>query len=404
MRNFSLIRDEADPVKPRASDVLGLGRLAVQATLGVTDVVEGMHHAVVRAPRLFGAPAPGRTRGITGLVYRGVRGVTRLVGGGTDAVLARLVTSVGDARESSPRREALLAALNGVVGDHLAASGNPLAIPMRLRRDGRPLELDARALAGAIPRPGGKILLLVHGLCLNELQWTRQGHDHGAALAAEHGWTPLYLHYNTGLHVSTNGRALAGLIEALLRCWPAPVEELAIVGHSMGGLVSRSACHYGAALGHAWPRRLRRLVFLGTPHHGAPLERGGNVVDAVLGRGRYTASLARLGKVRSAGITDLRHGNLLDEDWTGRDRFARGGDGRAPVPLPPGVACHAIAATTGRRMGDVRDRVLGDGLVPLWSALGPVPAERQWIGYELGHLDLLHRREVYEKLREWLAG
>ena len=391
-------------MKPRASDVLGLGRLAVQATLGVTDVVEGMHHAVVRAPRLFGAPAPGRTRGITGLVYRGVRGVTRLVGGGTDAVLARLAAGVGDARESSPRREALLAALNGVVGDHLTASGNPLAIPMRLRRDGRPLELDARALAGAIPHPGGKILLLVHGLCLNDLQWTRQGHDHGAALAAEHGWTPLYLHYNTGLHVSTNGRALAGLVEALLRCWPAPVEELAIVGHSMGGLVSRSACHYGAAMGHAWPRRLRRLVFLGTPHHGAPLERGGNVVDAVLGRGRYTASLARLGKVRSAGITDLRHGSLLDEDWAGRDRFARNGDGRAQVPLPPGVACYAIAATTGRRMGDVRDRVLGDGLVPLWSALGPVPAERQWIGYEMGHLDLLHRREVYEKLREWLAG
>ena len=161
--------------KPRVhpSDLLGLGRLAVQATLGVTDVDEGMHHAVVRAPRLFGAPTPGRTRGITGLVYRGVRGVTRLVGGGTDAVLARFAAGAADERESSPRREALLAALNGVVGDHLAASDNPLAIPMRLRRGGRPLELDARALAAAIPRPGGRILLLAHGLCLNDLQWTR---------------------------------------------------------------------------------------------------------------------------------------------------------------------------------------------------------------------------------------
>jgi hypothetical protein len=391
-------------VKPRASDVLGLGRLAVQATLGVTDVVEGMHHAVAREPRLFGAPRQARTRGITGLVYRGVRGVTRLVGGGTDAVLAGLFSGAGDARESSPRREALLAALNGVVGDHLAASGNPLAIPMRLRRDGRPLELDARALAAAIPQPGGKILLLVHGLCLNDLQWARQGHDHGAALAAEHGYTPLYLHYNTGLHVSANGRALAQLIEALLECWPVPVEELAIVGHSMGGLVARSACHSGAALGHAWPRRLRRLVFLGTPHHGAPLERGGNRLDAVLGAGRYTASLARLGKVRSAGITDLRHGTVLDEDWAGRDRFARGPATRTPVRLPAGVECCAIAATTGRRTGDVRDRLLGDGLVPVPSALGlTLPAGRRWIGYEMGHLDLLHRREVYEKLREWLA-
>ena len=391
-------------MKPRASDVLGLGRLAVQATLGVTDVVEGMHHAVVRAPRLFGAPQPARTRGITGLVYRGVRGVTRLVGGGTDAVLARLVAGAGEARESSPQREALLAVLNGVVGDHLAASGNPLAIPMRLRRDGRPLELDARALAGAIPQPSGKVLLLVHGLCLNDLQWTRQGHDHGAALASDFGYTPLYLHYNTGVHVSANGRALASLIETLLASWPVPVEELAIVGHSMGGLVARSACHYGAAMGHAWPRRLRRLVFLGTPHHGAPLERGGNRLDAVLGAGRYTASLARLGKVRSAGVTDLRHGNLLDDDWAGRDRFARGPAARTPAPLPTGTACYAVAATTGRRTGDVRDRLLGDGLVPLGSALGlPLPADRQWIGYEMGHLDLLHRREVYETLRGWLA-
>jgi hypothetical protein len=338
--------------------------------------------------------------------------VTRLVGGGTDAVLTRLVAGADDARDSSPRREGLLAALNGVVGDHLAASGNPLAIPMRLRRDGRPLDLDARALAAAIPRPSGKILLLVHGLCLDDLQWRRKGHDHGAALAAELGCTPLYLHYNTGLHVSTNGRALAELIEALLRSWPVPVEELAIVGHSMGGLVSRSACHQGAALGHAWPRRLRKLVFLGTPHHGAPLERGGNRLDAVLGWGRYTASLGRLGKLRSAGITDLRHGNLLDEDWAGRDRFARGPAARAPVPLPGGVACFAAAATTGRRTGDVRDRLMGDGLVPVRSALGQhadpalslqLPAERQWIGYEMGHLDLLHRRDVYEKLRDWLA-
>jgi hypothetical protein len=392
-------------VKPRVSDVLGLGRLAVHATLGVTDVVEAMHRDAVRAPRLYGAPPRGRTRGITGLVYRGVRGVTRLVGGGTDAMLARLATVPGAALETSPQREQLLAALNGVVGDHLAASGNPLAISMRLRVGGRPLEPDARAIAAALPRPGGRVLVLVHGLCLNDLQWTRKGHDHGAALAAEHGWTPLYLHYNTGLHVSANGRALAALLESLLRSWPVPVEELAVVGHSMGGLVSRSACHYGAEMGHAWPRRLRRLVFLGTPHHGAPLERGGSRLDTVLDSGRYTAALARLGRVRSAGITDLRHGSLLDEDWAGRDRFARGSDGRAPVPLPRGVACHAIAATTGRRTGDARDRLLGDGLVPLHSALSlPLPADRQWIGYGMGHLDLLHRREVYEKLREWLAG
>ncbi len=179
----------------------------------------------------------------------------RLVGGGIDAVLAPLVALLGDpagdsTRASSAERDAVLAALNGVLGDHLAASGNPLAVPMRLRCEGEPT---------------GKVLLLAHGLCLNDRQWRRKGHDHGAALAADAGFTPVYLHYNSGLHVSTNGRALADLIEALLQDWPVPVEELVILAHSMGGLVSRSACHYARTAGHDWPRHLRKIVFLGTP-------------------------------------------------------------------------------------------------------------------------------------------
>lgn len=123
----------------------------------------------------------------------------------------------------------------------------------------------------------------------------------------------------SGLHIPTNGREFADLLEALITCWPVPVEELAIIGHSMGGLLARSAWHYGNAAGHDWSRHLNKLVFLGTPHHGAPLERGGNWVDIVLGASPYTAPFARLGRIRSAGITDLRHGYLLDEDWEGRE-------------------------------------------------------------------------------------
>jgi hypothetical protein len=132
----------------------------------------------------------------------------------------------------------------------------------------------------------------------------------------------------------------------------------------------------------------------------------------MLGASPYTAALAGLGKIRSAGITDLRYGNLLDEDWADRDRFARLGDQRRPVPLPAGVQCYAIAATTGSRAGDLRDQLLGDGLVPLRSALGQhadpdqslaFPEAHQWIGYAMGHLDLLQRRDVYEQLRRWLA-
>jgi pimeloyl-ACP methyl ester carboxylesterase len=147
----------------------------------------------------------------------------------------------------------MLAALNGVIGDYLAATDNPLAISMSLRQDGLVV----------IPKPSDKLVVLLHGLCLNNLQWTRKRHNHGAALAADLGYTPAYLHYNSGLHVSANGRAFAGLMESLVEQWPLPLKELAIVGHSMGGLVARSACHYGALAGHGWTRLLRKLVFLG---------------------------------------------------------------------------------------------------------------------------------------------
>jgi pimeloyl-ACP methyl ester carboxylesterase len=393
-------------------DVHGISRLAVEATLGLTDLVEAMHHTITHAPAIGGTSTPAPTSGITGLVYRSIRGVTRLVGGGIDAILAQLIPLLGQP-SSSPEREAMLAALNGVLGDYLAASGNSLAIGMQLRRDGQPLELVPRALAAAYPQPGGKILLLVHGLCLNDLHWRRNGHDHGALVAAELNYAPVYLRYNTGRHISTNGRAFADMIEVLLHRWPVPVEELVIIGHSMGGLVSRSACHYGAVAGHAWPRHLRKIIFLGTPHHGAPLERGGNEMLGMLGVSPYTAAFGRLGKIRSAGITDLRYGNLLDEDWDDRDRFAHAGDQRRAVPLPAGVQCYAIGATTGKIKGDLRDQLLGDGLVPLHSALGyhkvpsqavPFPESQQWIGYDMNHLDLLDRREVYERMRQWLVS
>jgi pimeloyl-ACP methyl ester carboxylesterase len=312
---------------------------------------------------------------------------------------------------SSPERDAAVAALNGVMGDRLAASQSPLAIPMRLRRDGQALDLDAPSLAAAIEQPSGKILLMVHGLCLNDRQWRRRGHDHGALLAAELGYTNIYLHYNTGLPIAANGRALAGMLDALLRSWPVPVQDLVIVGHSMGGLVTRSACHYGALADHAWPRQLGKIVFLGTPHHGSPVERAGHWLNSMLGISPYTAVFARLGSLRSAGITDLRYGNLLDEDWARHDSPAHSRDAHGAVRLPEGVHCYCIGASTGKTAGDLRDQLLGDGLVPLRSALGEhsspslaLQFREQWIGYDMNHMDLLDRREVYEQLRGWLAG
>jgi pimeloyl-ACP methyl ester carboxylesterase len=377
----------------KASTLRGFSRLAVDATTGVTDLVEAMHRNI--AP---GAPGPkaksGRARGIAGFVYRCIRAVTRLVGGGLDIGLAQLRPLLGEG-SSSPGHEAVQAALNGLLGDHLVASRNPLAIPMRLKPGRSP---------GSVPEPTGKLLVLAHGLCMNDLQWNREGHDHGAALARDLAYTPVYLHYNSGLHISINGRELSDQLENLVQQWSLPLEELTILCHSMGGLVTRSAIYYGKAAGHEWPRHLKKVVFLGTPHHGAALERGGNWVDMILPISPYTAPLARLGKIRSAGITDLRHGSLLDEDWEGRDRFERTGDQRRPVPLPADVACYAMAATKGEK--------IGDGLVHVDSALGhhcdpeldlAIPESRQWIINGIHHFELLSEPEAYEKIKEWLT-
>ncbi len=395
----------------RAADIRGLSRLAIDATIGLTRLVETMHHNIARVPGPLGKPTEEPTGGITGLVYRTIQGTTRLVGGGIDALLAQLTPLLDrEPAASSGTREAVLAALNGVLGDHLAASANPLAIPMQLRRDGQPLVISAKDLAADLPQAGGKLLLLVHGLCMNDLQWQRNGHDHGAALAGATGATPLYLHYNSGMHVSSNGRALADLLETLLQAWPVPVEQLAIIGHSMGGLVARSACHYGRLAGQSWPRHLRQMIFLGTPHHGAPLERGGNWIDLLLGLSPYTAALARLGKIRSAGITDLRHGSILDEDWKNRDRFAPSRRSRF-VALPEGVRCCAIGVVMAKAAGGPGEGLLGDGLVPLPSALGEArdpsrrlrfPQTQQWVGYGMNHLDLLDSADVFGQLLKWL--
>lgn len=396
----------------RGADLRGYSRVAIDAALGLTRLVETMHHNILRMPGVLGESTQQPARGLTGFVYKSIRGVTRLVGGGVDALLGQLAPLL-DHGTSSPEREAMLAALNGVLGDHLAETANPLAIAMRLRCHGQALELTRAALGRTIPAAGGKVLVLVHGLCMSDLQWRRHGHDHGAALAADAGFTPLYLHYNSGLHISSNGRAFAEQMQALLHAWPVAVEELAIVGHSMGGLVTRSACRHAEAAGHDWLQRLGKIVFLGTPHHGAPLERGGNWVDAILDASPYTTAFARLGKIRSAGITDLRHGNMSDEDWRQRDRFARSRRKPQVVALPRGVACYAIAASLGKKTGELRKARLGDGLVPLGSALGQgadakrnlaLPKSRQWIAYGTNHLDLLDRREVYARIRKWFGA
>ena len=212
----------------RAADLRGAARLATDATAGLADLVEAMHERIARVPGLGGA-LDGRTAGLTGLVYKSIRGVTRVVGGSVDGLLQLLAPALAlppgsaEAADSSPEREAVLAALNGVLGDYLVASTNPLAIPMTLRHAGRPLPLAAPDGLAGWPGATGRVLVLMHGLCMNDLQWRRDGQDLGEVLAASAGYTPVHVHYNTGQHISLNGRELARQLDALLSAWPQPV-------------------------------------------------------------------------------------------------------------------------------------------------------------------------------------
>jgi pimeloyl-ACP methyl ester carboxylesterase len=394
------------------SDLRGISRLVFDAVDGVIGLVEVLHGNIGRRVGVFAPRSEKVTAGITGRIYRSIRGVTYLAGTSADFVLG-LLDPVLTAKHRTPRGESACAVLNGILGDHLVETANPLAIPMRLRRDGKPLQLERGNLAATLSSASERLAVMVHGLCLNDRRWKRDGHDHGAAIARDLGYTTVYLHYNSGLHISVNGRAFADALEALVAEWPVRLKELAIIGHSMGGLVARSACYYGAEEGHDWLRRLRKLIFLGTPHHGAPMERGGQWLHLALNRSPYTASFTHLGRIRSAGITDLRYGSLLDSDWQDTDRFEHVGDTRKAVPLPEGVQCFAIAATTASQPGSLRDQLLGDGLVPLSSALGQhedprhdlsIPRDRQWIGRAMNHFDLLSRQDVYEQMRSWLGS
>jgi pimeloyl-ACP methyl ester carboxylesterase len=270
-----------------------------------------------------------------------------------------------------------------------------------------------------MPQATPKVLVLIHGLCMNDLQWQSQANHgsmggHAAALSQALGYTPVYVRYNTGLHTSENGALLAQQLQQLVQHWPVPVEEIAVVAHSMGGLVTRSAVHCAQSalpVHPQWLDLLKNIIFLGTPHHGAPLERAGNWVDVVLGSTPFTKPFAKLGQLRSAGITDLRYGHVVDADWKGHDRFRRKPDSRTHIPLPEGVACFAVAATLAGARSPIAERLVGDGLVPLGSALGRhdvagnnlvFAKSSQWVVYRTNHMELLRSPQVTQKMLDWL--
>jgi pimeloyl-ACP methyl ester carboxylesterase len=284
-----------------------------------------------------------------------------------------------------------------------------LAQPMAVRVAGAAVRLEPDAVAAAFPDPTPCVAVFLHGLMETEFSWGAPD-TYGARLRRDLGYTPVYVRYNSGLHVSQNGRCLSELMDELVDAWPVEVERVALVGHSTGGLVARSACHCGAEEGAGWVKRVKQSVSLGTPHMGAPLEHAVHYLSAGLARLPETRPLANFFRRRSGGIRDLRQGSLVDEDWRDRDPDALRAAACAEVPLLEGATHCFISATVTRSDRHPLGRLIGDTFVLKPSATGRsrtrrVPFEDEF-GMHLGgahHFALLNHPAVYAQLRAWLA-
>ncbi len=322
------------------------------------------------------------------------------------------------------RRDAALAVVNGLFGDRLDDQASSLATSMTLRSGTDALDLNRDSLVLESPRATSRIAILVHGLMANESVWDfpdDPGTNYGTLLARDHGVTPLLVRYNSGRHVSVNGRELARLLDQLVAVWPVQIRDITLIGHSMGGLVIRSACHYASVAKprrnfssrrRSWISKTRRVVLIGVPNTGAPLEMLVNVASAALwSLPTMATQLVSVGlDTRSAGIRDLRFGAVTDEDWQGLDSDSL----QRPVPhhvtLPRRAACLIIAGGVTAEPSHPITRLLGDAFVTTSSASGVrngatgdglFPGSTLRYFPNATHIALAHRADVYEEIERW---
>ncbi len=303
--------------------------------------------------------------------------------------------------------EHAISALNGWFGDSLSQTGNELAQPMAFYRDNRPVAPED---IGDFPT--GKVCVLVHGLGCNESSWhfptNHKGRDYGDLLERHCGYMPLYLRFNTGLHVSENGKDLDELLERFAVRHEAAVTELLLIGHSLGGLVIRSACHQASAADHDWISRVRHAVYLGSPHLGAPLEKATNIATRALGSIDTTATrvIRDVLNSRSDGVKDLRFGNLVEEDWYDSDPDELMNNRRVPIPWLATARHHLVIGEALAGAGKI-----GDAMVRPDSASGrahgsqpgaPAGADVQ-VMPGLNHIALARHPVVCEQIERWVA-
>ncbi|MFL6062459.1 MAG: esterase/lipase family protein [Marmoricola sp.] len=338
--------------------------------------------------------------GIATGVYTGIGLGLR---GAASALRAADRLGVGPEIEETPRGRFVVSAVNGLIGDKLAADGSALAIEIGVRREGRDVPLTPAGLAAAYPQASDSLVVFLHGLCETEDYWVRRSRprredgstapSYGARLEREAGWSPVFVRANTGLTISETGVALSALLTRLVETWPTEVRRIALVGHSMGGLIARAACAVNLDVDDPWTGKVTDIVTLGAPHTGSPVER-------TIARGIRLAALApellplaRVFEQRSAGVLDLHDG--MPED---------------PAAVP-GARYRLVAATLSRSPQHPLAATVGDYLVQYRSAVGLLSDGTELFpGADVlhvpcaHHFDLLNHDDVYAALRGWLAG
>jgi pimeloyl-ACP methyl ester carboxylesterase len=400
----------------RPEEVRALGELAGDAAAGVASQARDVHTGI--AGRVFGllGPPAQAVRVVHDRVAERGYAAACAVSGAIVRETARAVSlSRADDAPSladTPAGRAVLGALNGAWGDLLHQRQSALETPMTLRRSGRDVALDADSLARAFPSATGRLAVFVHGLGETDDSWRLRAARHvpyGDRMRSELGYTPLYVRYNSGLHISHNGRRLAELLQELTANWPVEVAEIALIGHSMGGLLARSACHYAEP--GSWREKVRDVFMLGTPHRGAPLELAANAACHAISRLPETRAFATPLKIRSAGVKDLGYGYVVDEDWHGHDPDAFRQNTSTEVPFLTSANHYFVCATISREADAPAGRIMGDLLVlpaSAWSHGGhgermQFPVDRYSHLGGANHLDLLNHPAIYEQIRRWIT-
>ena len=395
------------------------GELVADGFAAATGLIRQLHSGI--ADRAFGAAGPGAatTRvthdAIAGAAYGAVAVAGRALGRAAAAAVAVARPDQAHAISRSPRGRLTAGAINGLLGDRLERDGSPLAVRMAVRVAGEDVPVTRAALREAFPDATRSLAVFVHGLCESDEAW-RLGvrPSYGERLREDLGITPLLMRYNSGRHISENGADLDRLLEELIAAWPVYPYRIALIGHSMGGLVLRSAAHAAGENGHRWPKHVRNVVFLGSPHLGAPLERGAAIAADALGRVPEGRPIATVLKTRSAGIKDLRFGAITEDDWRNCDPDAIGPDPCRDIPLLRHARHHCVMATLRPSEEGLFANTIGDVLVPPWSASGrgrgrlsrsiPFDPDDSLHVPGASHFALLNHPRVYDQLKVWLDG